>query len=287
MAGWTVKDSRQTWKGEFAADTFYGDGSHLTGVVGTGDNLGDHVATQTVSGADLAFSGHVSGATYEDVNIDHNALTNTHNLTTDISHDSISDVSADDHHPQIHNINTHTMGDNKIIHTKAAGAITEIGLGAAGTFLRSAGEGADMTFAVPTNTTYTAGDDLDLTSTVFSLNIGVSTAVTANTAHSVGDGSDHTHVAANTASLATVVPAYQSTSAAYIAHAADASDPHGVTLTQTNLTGTSVSCASLYSTADHDTLSMAIVQNIVIGTGAVASEAVTYPRGTIYIEYTP
>lgn len=30
--------------------------------------------------------------------IDHNALTNTHNLTNDISHDSIADVSANDHH---------------------------------------------------------------------------------------------------------------------------------------------------------------------------------------------
>lgn len=39
--------------------------------------------------------------------IDHNQLTNTHNLTTDISHDSIADVSADDHHAQSHTIVSH------------------------------------------------------------------------------------------------------------------------------------------------------------------------------------
>jgi len=88
-------------------------------------------------------------------------------------------------------------------------------------------------------------------------------------------------------SLAVVTTSAFSTSGAYIAHAADSSDPHGALLTQTNFIGTSVSCANLYSTSDHDTLSQAIVQNIVIGTGAIASEAITYPRGTIYIEYTP
>jgi len=40
--------------------------------------------------------------------IDHDNIINTHNLTTDISHDSIADVSADDHHPQSHNIASHS-----------------------------------------------------------------------------------------------------------------------------------------------------------------------------------
>jgi len=62
MAGWTVKDDRQTWKGEFAADAFIGDGAQLTNVTGTGDNLGDHIATQTVSGSILDMSNSVSCA---------------------------------------------------------------------------------------------------------------------------------------------------------------------------------------------------------------------------------
>jgi len=40
--------------------------------------------------------------------IDHDNIINTHNLTTDISHDSIADVSADDHHPQLHTIASHS-----------------------------------------------------------------------------------------------------------------------------------------------------------------------------------
>lgn len=39
--------------------------------------------------------------------IDHDATINTHNLTTDISHDSIADVSADDHHAETHTIVSH------------------------------------------------------------------------------------------------------------------------------------------------------------------------------------
>lgn len=40
--------------------------------------------------------------------IDHNATVNTHNLTTDISHDSIADVSANDHHAQAHTLASHS-----------------------------------------------------------------------------------------------------------------------------------------------------------------------------------
>jgi len=76
--------------------------------------------------------------------------------------------------------------------------------------------------------------------------------------------------------------AYQSTSGAYISHAADSSDPHGATLTQTNLKFTSGAI-----TGDGDTLSGARLQNIVIGTGATPPTASNFPRGTIYVQYTP
>ena len=55
-------------------------------------------------------------------------------------------------HDRAHNITStsdHTMGNNKIIHSKAAGAITEISLGASGTYLKSNGDNNDMTFDTP------------------------------------------------------------------------------------------------------------------------------------------
>lgn len=53
------------------------------------------------------FTGKLDLVLKEDT-IDHNSLTNTHNLTTDISHDSIADVSADDHHNESHTITSHS-----------------------------------------------------------------------------------------------------------------------------------------------------------------------------------
>jgi len=67
-------------------------------------------------------------------------------IDNDVAHADTTGQGVDDHHNETHNINSHTMGDNKIIHTKAAGAITEISLGASGSFLTSGGAAADMTF---------------------------------------------------------------------------------------------------------------------------------------------
>ena len=58
-------------------------------------------------------------------------------------------------HDRSHSITStsdHTMGNNKIIHSKAAGAITEISLGASGTYLKSNGDNADMSFDTPATT---------------------------------------------------------------------------------------------------------------------------------------
>ena len=61
MAGWTCPDRNDIlWDGRIIADNFKGNGSELTGIAG--DNLGNHIATQTVSGANIYATGNVSGA---------------------------------------------------------------------------------------------------------------------------------------------------------------------------------------------------------------------------------
>ena len=78
------------------------------------------------------------------------------------------------------------------------------------------------------------------------------------------------------------------TSQAYFAHAADASDPHGSQLTQTYLTvSTAASAALLEITGDQSTASAAYVLNSVYSTLATPPTASNYPIGTLYFQYTP
>ena len=113
----------------------------------------------------------------------------------------------------------------------------------------------------------------------------------------------------NETSGARTYTSYQVTSGAYISHAADSTSPHGTLLTQTNLALTAtVSGTNAWFTGavkeeisvasyarftsgailgDGDSLSGARIQNIVIGTGAVPPTASNFPRGTIYVQYTP
>ena len=86
----------------------------------------------------------------------------------------------------------------------------------------------------------------------------------------------------NEASLAKTYTNYQITSSAYITHSADTSDPHGSTITQTNLKLTSGSIQS-----DHTALSGAMIRNFVFGTGSTPPTASNFTQGTIYLQYTP
>ena len=71
-------------------------------------------------------------------------------------------------------------------------------------------------------------------------------------------------------------------SGSYTTHAADTTDPHGATLTQTYLTLTSGSV-----TADITTSGSALIRNFLIGTETSGSlTASNYPQGTIYLKYT-
>jgi len=62
-----------------------------------------------------------------------------------------------------------TQGD--ILYYGAAGEPTRLGFGTSGQFLKTQGTGANPVWAATTDTTYTAGDGLDLTGTAFSTDL--------------------------------------------------------------------------------------------------------------------
>ena len=62
-----------------------------------------------------------------------------------------------------------TQGD--ILYYGASGAPARLGFGTSGYFLKTQGTGADPVWAADTDTTYTAGDGLDLTGTAFSTDL--------------------------------------------------------------------------------------------------------------------
>lgn len=76
-------------------------------------------------------------------------------------------------------------------------------------------------------------------------------------------------------------------SGAYNTHAADASDPHTATLTQTNLIATSLSGGNMFVTSDYTTESGAYVANVAYGADSTPPTASGFTRGTLWIEYTP
>lgn len=79
---------------------------------------------------------------------------------------------------------------------------------------------------------------------------------------------------------------FDTLSGAYATHAADASDPHGETLTQTNIAYTACSGATLQVTGDHTSSGALRVVNVLIGTAATPLTASNFPQGTIYLQYT-
>lgn len=74
-------------------------------------------------------------------------------------------------------------------------------------------------------------------------------------------------------------------SGAYYGHAADASDPHGATLTQTNEVVTNLSGSNMIVTADKTTSGAAYVPNILFGTTSGSHTASNYTQGTVMFIY--
>ena len=81
-------------------------------------------------------------------------------------------------------------------------------------------------------------------------------------------------------------PDFVSLSGAYYTHAADSSDPHGATLTQTGLVSSAViSGAAMIITADKTLSGSAYVPNIVFGTTSGAHTASNYTIGSLLVIY--
>lgn len=85
-------------------------------------------------------------------------------------------------------------------------------------------------------------------------------------------------------SIATYLP--MALSGAWNTHIADSSDPHGVNITQTGLTVTTLSGGTCLTTTDLDTSGSAIFRNIVIDTTSGGYTASAYTQGSILFVYT-
>ena len=272
----------------------YGDGSGLS-------NLPAGTEADPIWGSQSgAYTKEVNYAITSGAFLAHSGAANIHFTEASISHDSIADVSANDHHAQSHNINTHVMGDNKIIHTKAAGAITEIGLGAAGTFLRSAGEGSDMTFAVPTDTTdhtalsnigTTTHADIDIELAEFAAHSGAAAIhfvdpgfLTAEADPIWGAQSGAFTLETN---YAVTSGAYLDTSGAVDTHFADNTDPHGATLSQTNINSSGdTNMSGAVISGDNTASGAGYIANTVFATTSGGITASDYPIGSLLVVYT-
>ena len=82
-------------------------------------------------------------------------------------------------------------------------------------------------------------------------------------------------------------PVFLSLSGPWNTHTADTSDPHGATLTQTNIAITSISGPNIQNTGDHILSGpTAFCTGMITHTSATPPTASNYPQGTIYIQYT-
>lgn len=368
--------------GDVSGAFLYGDGSNIENIAVAGDNLGDHVATKTVSGANLSFSGHVSGATLEG---DGSLITGlatggagytwtsgatytspvnkTHVVSAAglISTDSVSGAFIFGDGSNLTNLPAgggsgghtwvsdaiYTNPVNRTHMVSAAGFITEGAISAAffegqtidgisgaihAKFDETSGaglyiayqvtSGAQITHAALTDehlnwknsvgtihadnytdtgdTTYTGGNDITLDGTAMDLNVGVSSAIHnkfdetsgANlyTAYQSTSGAYIAHAADEDIHFTSdaIWSNLNATSSAYLAHAADTSDPHTATLAQTNINVSgqaSFAATSAGLMMVGDSVSGAVV-NVYFGTNATAPTANTTPLGSLYVQYT-
>jgi len=94
------------------------------------------------------------------------------------------------------------------------------------------------------------------------------------------------------ASLSAAISAYETSGAPSVSgtitsHVADTSDPHGATLTQTNITSSGqISGAGIFNTGDHNTSAAAYCVGIITSDAATPPTANLFPQGTIYLQYT-
>jgi len=262
MAGWTCPNNELVeWDGTIKAKSYRGDGSQLTGIApGGGSSSASLVADiGALSGAFV----HASGALYA----------SGAQIVVDFKHLSGAYVA----HAATANIHflESAISHGRILNSGAySHAILEAS-GAAAASALSHLSGAYWTGNYPSSAALVS--NISALSGAF---VHASGALYASGAQ-IAAGFMHAS------------GALYNLSGAYYAHAADISDPHGVTLSQTRLSGGTIvttgviSGAVIQVTNDWSTMSSAYVANVVYGTGATGPTASTFPIGTLYIKYTP
>jgi len=341
MAGWTCPDKDLIeWDGTIRAKRVAGDGSLLTGIAATGsghtiqdegvpltqrtninfigagvtatdnlgadstdvtinagaaDNLGDHIATQTVSGADIYMTGTASCAYFSG---DGSLL---YNLPAGAGETDPTFQAASAAY------NSHLTASGAVHFTSNAlwTSINAVVANAEETSAAYIAHAADATkhfvsdalwtSITSTSTAYVthaASTAIHFTSDALWTSINANTtklAVVSQAAYATS-AAYVTHAASNAlhfvsdalwASINKVVTNAEATSAAYLTHAADSSDPHGASLTQTF-----ASIGSGAVTADMPTSGAAYIANALYATSSLGITASNYPIGTVLYVYT-
>ena len=312
MAGWTCPNNELVeWDGTIKAKSYRGDGSQLTGIApGGGSSSASLVADiGALSGAFVHASGalyasgaqivvdfkHLSGAY-----VAHAATANIHFLESAISHGRILNSGAYSHAileasgAAAASALSHLSGAYWTGNYPSSAALVSNISALSGAFVHASGA-----LYASAATIFSYVNALSGAFTVASSALWASAAQTAACCNRLSGAFVHASGAlyASGAQIAAgfmhASGALYNLSGAYYAHAADISDPHGVTLSQTRLSGGTIvttgviSGAVIQVTNDWSTMSSAYVANVVYGTGATGPTASTFPIGTLYIKYTP
>ena len=253
----------------------------LSGGNVSGDNLGNHIATQTVSGADLKFTGDISGAF---VYGDGSGLTNLPAgtvLLDDLGNPS-GDTAFNMAAKQLKFSWTNPTPSDGAMELEANGGFTgdilhihqHTGNPGAGTHLiHMEADDADV---VPLFISGAHLLSIDANQMISGASLFTSGVVSG--ANAVWD-KDNLNITA-------LSGAHSDLSGAYNTHATDSIDPHGVTLSQNSLSGSHISGGNIFVTNDFTTESGAYVANVVYGASATPPTASTFTRGTVYLQYT-
>ena len=261
MAGWSCKDNEVIeWDGTIKAKTYKGDGSKLTGITGGGGGstvwtsdavyLWPSVPTQIVSGAGFITGGAVSGAyIYGDGS-------NLTGLPTGGNYDVTSQA----------------------VVTLSAAYYTHI----PNYDITSAAQIQDAAnIVVVSSALYTDIANMVVVSSALYTDIANLVVVSAARVQNTTDISVVSAAMVVSAAVWNNLNSITPLSAAYYTHAADASNPHGVALTQGYL-----SLASGAVTEDHVASAAVYIPNIIYNTTSAAITASNYPIGTLLVVYT-
>lgn len=165
-------------------------------------------------------------------------------LNTSLDHDALTNFVANEHLDWTSDLGATNIHSGNIPDLSATYATAAKGVTNGDSHDHSGGDGAAITWANVDKTTSSIAD------------------ITTKSHTALSDIGTNTHAQIDT-------------------HIADASDPHGSTLTQTTITAGTVTI-----TTDQDTDDTVYVPQVLHGTDATPPAANTVTRGTIYIQYT-